>query len=140
MTTIPTADQTMTTDELELANRTERRKGGRRAEDRAEGVSALTFGLLSTRHLEAEGAYFRALDEEKEAKAISGRGSRFDGTRITLARITTAGRNGRAEGLAEAISILTGDDVVEVRARAALEIEARERRGLEGVGAARARL
>ena len=110
--------------------RPERRSGpGRRATDSdpTGEVSALLFGRVAMAHREAEEAYFRALDR-------LGRANELERDRLERA---IGAANGKAEGLAEAVALLSGVDVVEVRAKAAEESEARRRAGLDGVALAR---
>lgn len=108
----------------------ERRSGaGRRVDDDPTGeVSAMLFGRVALAHREAEEAYFRALDRIGAAPSSI--------ERARLERVASSA-NGKAEGLAEAVALLSGLDVVEVRAKAAEESEARRRAGLDGVALAR---
>ena len=109
----------------------ERRSGaGRRIDDDPTGeVSAMLFGRIALAHREAEEAYFRALD-----RLGANVGGGFE--RDRLERVASSA-NGKAEGLAEAVALLSGLDVVEVRAKAAEESEARRKAGLDGVALAR---
>lgn len=110
---------------------------GRRADDRAVRrpvdespagrVDVMLYGMVCSAHHDAERAYFAALDRELE----------LGGRERERAAILSAGLNGKAEGLAEAVALLVGDDVVEVRRRASLLLEDERRRGI--AGAARAR-
>jgi hypothetical protein len=108
---------------------------GRRADDDPTGeVSAMLFGRIALAHREAEEAYFRALDRIGLLSS-SGLVEGVD-ERDRLERVASAA-NGKAEGLAEAVALLSGLDVVEVRAKAAEESEARKKAGLDGVALAR---
>ena len=99
----------------------DRRSGGRRADDELAGnVDALLYGRICSAHEEAERAYFRALDRT--------------GPLFSL----VAAKNGKAEGLAEAVALLAGSDVVEVRAKVAKRLEDERDRNLAGVDRARA--
>lgn len=113
---------------------------GRRSDDRAlrrpvdespvGRVDVMLYGMVCSAHLEAERCYFRALDRELE----------LGGRERERAAVLSSGLNGKAEGLAEAVALLVGDDVVEVRRRASLELEKERARNLEGVDRARAAL
>lgn len=92
---------------------------GRRIEDDGTGlVDSRLFGRVALEHREAEEAYFRALARRAHGAHV-------------------AGLNGKAEGLALAIAVLSGIDVVEVRAKAAADSGERKRAGLDGVALAR---
>lgn len=93
--------------------------GGRRLEDDGTGlVDTVLFARVALEHRAAEEAYFRALERGDHGALV-------------------AGLNGKAEGLAFAVSLLAGLDVVDVRARAASDSAARQRAGLDGVALAR---
>lgn len=97
-------------------------------EDPTGLVDVMLYGRVCGAHLEAERAYFRALDRELELE----RGAERDRVGI----LATAA-NGKAEGLAEAVALLDGTDVVEVRARAAKSLDQERERNLVGVERAR---
>lgn len=88
-------------------------------EDPTGKVDALLAARVASAHHEAEETYLRALD----------RGAP-----------TVPALNGKAEGLAEAFAILSGEDVIDVRARACEAISAQRGRALDGIGRARAAL
>lgn len=92
---------------------------GRRADDDGTGlVDSRLLGRVALEHREAEEAYFRAL-------AGTAHGAR-------VARL-----DGKAEGLALAVAVLSGIDVAEVRVRVAADSSERKRAGLDGVALAR---
>lgn len=84
-------------------------------------IDVLLFARLASAHMDAERAYFVALEDDRHP-------------------IVEASRNAKAEGLAEAVALLLGAEVVEVRARAAKAYEDEKARGRSGVERARARL
>lgn len=102
----------------------ERRSGsGRRADDLGTSrIDGVLYGALLALHHEAEEIYFRAI-------------ARADGSDRARRLIGLA--NAKAEGLAEAVALVSGDPVVDVRARAAELSEARKAAGLEGVAGCR---
>lgn len=102
----------------------ERRSGsGRRADDLGTSrIDGVLYGALLALHHEAEEVYFRAL-------------ARADGSDRARRLIGLA--NAKAEGLAEAVALVSGDEVVDVRARAAELSEARRAAGLDGVAGCR---
>jgi len=87
-----------------------------------EHVDALLAGKVAVAHVEAEETYYRRLGAD-------------DGS--PRAAVLVAAANARAEGLGEAVAILTGGDVHTVRARAAERSKARRAAGLAGVAGAR---
>lgn len=109
---------------MKPASTPDRRSGsGRRASDVGTGeIDSVLYGRLVAAHLEAEEVYFRAV-------------ARADGS--DRARRMIGLGNAKAEGLAEAVALVEGVPVVDVRARAAELSEARRAAGLEGVEGAR---
>ena len=89
------------------------------------GIDAHLYARILAAHTMAEESYFRAL-------------TRDDGSEKSASRIATL--NARAEGLAEAIAIISGDLVVDVRVRSTELSEKRRQQGLQGVDRARRNL
>ena len=89
------------------------------------GIAAVLYSRILAAHTEAEESYFAAL-------------TRDDGSEVAAYQIAVL--NARAEGLARAIAIITGEPVVEVRVRSTKLSEERRQRGLRGVDLARKNL
>lgn len=95
-------------------------------------VDVMLYGRVCGAHLDAERAYFAILDRELDEKPWTEERKRL--------RDLGAAANGKAEGLAEAVAILDGRDVVEVRRKASETLERERERGLSGVDRARGAL
>ena len=89
------------------------------------GIDAVLYSRILAAHTEAEESYLNTL-------------ARDDKTFHSACRIATL--NARAEGLARAIAIITGEPVVDVRVRSTKLSEERRQRGLRGVALARKNL
>ena len=89
------------------------------------GIDAVLYSRILAAHTQAEESYFRAL-------------TRDNGSEVAAYQIAVL--NARADGLARAIAIISGEPVVEVRVRSTKLSEERRQRGLRGVALARKNL
>lgn len=109
----------------------DRRRGPQRrgeGDDPTGRVDSLLFAKVASAHSDAEARYLGSIDSPRANLAHSSR------------VLVTASLNAKAEGLAEAMAILSGGEPSEIRARAQELVRERQTRERASIADARAAL